>query len=132
MSEEYYRLRDKGKEHLQLDNSQKAIEYYTRAINEASKLVSTGKYQAQFIPQEKRAECIQKADHNNRTCQSCSSFLEVPICYANRSLAYFNLKKYDSALVDSERAIALAPEWPKVRGSLVCCIYCFEGILSEG
>lgn len=128
MSEEYYRLRDKGKEHLQLDNSQKAIEYYTRALNEGSRLISTGKYQAQFIPQDARVECIQKADHNNRTCQSCSLYLEVPICYANRSLAYFNLKKYDLALVDSDCAIALAPEWPKVGIFLRACIDCFEGV----
>lgn len=111
---EYYRLRDKGKEYLTQENSAKAIEYYTRAINEASKIVQDTRYSPNLIPAKVRAECLSKNEHNSRNCESCSNYLELPICYANRSLAYFNLKKYDLALGDAEKTIRLAPEWSKV------------------
>lgn len=111
---EYYRLRDKGKEHLTLNNSAKAAEYYSRALNEALKLTKSGPFLPGLIPAEVRAQCAVQTDHNSRSCETCGKYLEVPICCANRSLAYFNLKKYDLALSDADKAITLAPEWSKV------------------
>ncbi len=113
-TDEYYRLRDKAKEFLTQENSSKAIEYYSRAIKEGLKLSQRSTFSPKLIPTEERARCMSQSGHNNRTCETCSKYLELPICYANRSLAYFNLKKYEFATTDAEKAIMEAPEWSKV------------------
>lgn len=113
-AEEFRRLKEKGKEHLGQGNSDKAIEYYTRALNEASKLLETGDYLPEFSPQEVRVTCANLTDHDSKSCKHCGKYLEVAVCYSNRSLACCNIKKYERALLDSEEAIRLAPQWPKV------------------
>ncbi len=112
--DEYYRLRDKGKEFLNQDNSSKAIDYYSRAIKEALKLGQNENFSPKLTPAHLKAQCLSQSEHNSRTCETCGKYLEIPICYANRSLAYFNLKKYELALSDADKAISLAPEWSKV------------------
>lgn len=124
-TDEYYRLRDKGKELLTQENSTKAIEYYSRAIKEGLKLSENSSFSSKLIPTEERAKCMSLSEHNNRTCQACGKYLELPICYANRSLAYFNLTKYDLALADADKAISLAPEWSKV--SFWACFDFYRG-----
>lgn len=114
--EEYRRLRDKGKEFLTQKNPQKALEYYTRAIDEAKKLIEKDhtEFSPSFPPQEVRVTCANLSDHEYKTCKFCRKYLELGICYANRSLARCSLKEFEGALLDGEEAIALAPEWPKV------------------
>lgn len=98
--DEYRRLKDKGRDCLREGNAQKAIDYCTRAINEALRLAERLDYSPGFPDTD---------------TQSNTQFLELPVCYANRSLAHLNLKQSDAALADAERAIALAPDWPKAR-----------------
>lgn len=114
--EEYRRLRDKGKEFLTQNNPHKAQEYYTRAINMAKKLIEKDptEFSLSFPAQEVRVTCANLTDHDEKTCKFCRKYLELGICYANRSLARCNLKDFEGALLDGEEAIALAPEWPKV------------------
>lgn len=114
--EEYRRLREKGKEYLNQGNSSKSVEYYNRALKIANKLLETesSPYSALFAPNEIRNTCTNLPDHDGITCEFCSKYLELAVCYSNRSFAYCNLKEYKKALVDAEEAIKLAPEWLKV------------------
>lgn len=114
--EEYRRLREKGKELLNEGNSAKAIEYYSRAIQIAKRLLETepNNYSALFSPQEVRVTCSNLPEHDPKVCEFCSKYLEVAVCYSNRSFAHCNLKGYEKALLDAEEAIKLASEWPKV------------------
>lgn len=114
--EEYKRLKEKGKEQLNEGNSQKAVEYYTRALKEANKLLEREpeKYSRDFVPPEVRVTCANSPEHDGKTCQFCSKYLELAVCHSNRALGNCNLKEYEAALLDSEEAIRLAPEWPKV------------------
>ena len=120
--EEYRRLKDKGKEHLGQGNLEKAIEYYTRALKEAKKLLenSPGKYSPHFSSNEIRSNCSNSPEHDANNCEICSKFLELAVCYSNRALAYCNSKSYQAALLDAEEAIRLAPEWPKVNNRINC------------
>lgn len=115
--EEYHRLRNKGKENLTQGNPQKAIEYYSRAIVEAERLVGleNSRFLKEFAPQQIRLNCNRVSGHDRVACQFCREYLEIAVCYANRSLSHCNLKEYKNALNDAEDAIGLAPEWPKVR-----------------
>lgn len=114
--DEYRRLREKGKEHLNEGNWGKAIEYYTRAIKIAKRLleIEPNHYSALFSPPEVRVTCSNLPEHDSTTCEYCSKYLEVAVCYSNRSFAHCNLKEYEKALLDSEETIKLAFEWPKV------------------
>lgn len=115
--EEYRRLKEKGKEHLGQGNSEKAVEYYTRALKEAKKLLEAfpENYSPNFASHEIRVTCSNLPEHDTKNCQHCSKFLELAVCYSNRALAHCNLKSYQAALLDAEEAIRLAPEWPKVK-----------------
>lgn len=119
--EEYKRLKEKGKEQLNEGNSQKAVEYYTRALKEATKLLEREpeKYSPEFPPQEIRVTCLNLPDHDGKTCQFCSKYLELAVCYSNRAFGNCNLKSYEAAKNDAEEAIRLAPEWSKVRRNIV-------------
>ena len=114
--QEYRRLKAKGKEHLSQGNSEKAVEYYTRALKEAKKLLETapGNYSPEFVSPEIRVTCANLLEHDEKSCEFCSKYLELAVCYSNRALAHCNLKSYQAALLDAEEAIRLAPEWPKV------------------
>ena len=127
--EEYRRLREKGKEHLNEGNSIKAVEYYSRALKVAHRLLelAPNHYSALFSPQEVRATCSNLPDHDPKTCEFCSKYLELAVCYSNRSYAHCNLKEYEGALLDSEQAIKLAPEWPKV--NMETCQFYFISLL---
>ena len=55
VAEEYRRLKDKGKENLLDGNSEKAVEYYTRAIEEAKRLIKDeegSRLSTAFVPQD--------------------------------------------------------------------------------
>jgi tetratricopeptide (TPR) repeat protein len=116
---EYRRFREKGKESLQQNAYGKAMEYYSRAIDEALRIGKTmtpgeNGYLG-LVPAEQRARyCDSAAEHTVSICPGCSRYLELPVCYANRAYALTHLKKFREALVDAERAIALAPTWAKV------------------
>lgn len=114
--EEYRRLKEKGKEHLGQGNSEKAVEYYTRALKEAKKLLETSpeNYSSEFASPEIRVTCANLSEHDGKSCEFCSKYLELAVCFSNRALAHCNLKSYQAALLDAEEAIRLAPEWPKV------------------
>jgi tetratricopeptide (TPR) repeat protein len=114
--EEYRRLKEKGKEHLSQGNSEKAVEYYTRALNESRRLLETfpQNYSPSFASNEIRITCANLPEHDGKTCKYCSKFLELAVCYSNRAFAHCNLKAYEAAILDAEEAIRLAPEWPKV------------------
>lgn len=118
--DEYRRLREKGKELLNEGNSAKAIEYYNRAIKIAKGLLEMepNRYSALFSPQEVRVTCSNLPDHDPKICEFCAKYLELAVCYSNRSYAHCNLKEYEKSLLDSEEAIKLAYEWPKVQTSL--------------
>ena len=115
--DEYNRLKEKGKEQLNEGNYQKAVEYYTRALKEAEKLLenSAEAYSKGFPPPEIRASCTNIPEHDVKTCLFCSKYLELAVCHSNRAFANVNLKSYEAALLDSEEAVRLAPDWPKVR-----------------
>lgn len=114
--EEFKRLKEKGKEQLNEGNSQKAVEYYTKALKESKKLLEKEpeRFSPDFPPNEIRITCANLQDHDGKSCQFCSKYLELAVCYSNRSLAHCNLKHYESALIDAEKSIKLAPEWSKV------------------
>ncbi len=114
--EEYKRLRNKGKEQLNEGNSQKAVEYFTRALKEANKLLEREPeaYSPEFPPQEIRVTCQNLPEHDAKACQFCRKYLELAVCYSNRAFGSCNLKAYEAALLDAEEAIHLAPEWSKV------------------
>lgn len=114
--EEYRRLKEKGKEHLGQGNSGKAVEYFTRALKEAKKLMEASPeiYSPDFVSSEIRVTCANLPEHDGKSCEFCSKYLELAVCYSNRALAHCNLKSYQEALLDAEGAIRLAPEWPKV------------------
>lgn len=113
-ADEFRRLKERGKECLGQDNLGKSIEYYTRALKEASKLLETGEYSVDFAPHEVRIICANLVDHDPKACEYCGKYLELAVCYSNRSLANNKMKRYEGALLDSEEAIRLAPQWPKV------------------
>lgn len=114
--EEYRRLKEKGKENLGQGNSGKAVEYYTRALKIANKLLENAPdlFSPEFAPHEIRVTCANLPEHDPKTCSFCPKYLELAVCYSNRALANCNLKAYEAALLDAEDAIRLAPEWPKV------------------
>ena len=120
--EEYRRLREKGKEHLNGGNSLKAVEYYSRALKIAMRLleIAPNLYSACFSPPEVRVTCSNLPEHDWKTCEFCSKYLELAVCYSNRSFAHLNLKEYERALLDSEEAIRLAPTWTKVTNWCEC------------
>jgi len=130
--EEYRRLRERGKEHLNEGNSLKAIEYYSRSIKIAQRLleIEPNSYSPLFSPPQVRVTCSNLPDHDTKTCEYCSNYLELAVCYSNRSFAHLNLKEYERALLDSEEAIQLAPEWPKVQNDNVPTVLLILIILS--
>lgn len=132
-AEEYRRLKEKGKEHLNQGNSEKAVEYYTRALKEAKKLLenSLENYSPEFASIEIRVTCANLPGHEPKTCQFCSKYLELAVCFSNRALANCNLKAYEAALLDAEEAIRLAPEWPKVKGKISAIFNYSLGIFQE-
>jgi tetratricopeptide (TPR) repeat protein len=132
--EEYKRLRDKGKECLIQGNSEKAVEYFSRAINKGLDLLqeNNSEFSSGFIPHEIRIQCSTLQDHDSKACSSCSKFLELAVCYSNRSLAYCNLKLYEKALLDSEETIKLAHDWPKVKPSFFGFLSIYLGIFQKG
>ena len=117
---EYRRLREKGKEHLFLGNYEKSIEYYNRALKEAKNLLDSPSctFSANFAPQEVRVTCTNLPEHDAKTCEFCSKYLELAVCFSNRSLALCNMKSYENALKDAQEAINMAPGWAKVRAKL--------------
>jgi tetratricopeptide (TPR) repeat protein len=115
--QEYWRLKGKGKDTLNLRNHHKALEYFNRAIKEGHNLIddiANNTFKAAFAPKEIRSVCTSIPGHDQVTCLKCGSYLELAVCYSNRSLTFCLLKNYESALLDAEEVIRLAPEWSKV------------------
>lgn len=86
---------------MQEGQYEQAVASFTEAIRCDPKDYRCGKRSGGSAPRERRAGC------EAPFAPSCRRF------FGNRSYCYYCLEQYPQALADAERAIQLAPDWPK-------------------
>jgi Flp pilus assembly protein TadD len=101
--------------------------------NSAEHLAERRKYDVRLLPPEERATIFKaRADAAFRERNYRNAYLEYTkaieatpynhVLLGNRCQTYLKVGKVEAALLDAERAVDLAPEWPKAHYRLGLCL----------